>query len=227
MHRKYCVFDGEFEQFLFLDLDILIFQPLDYVFDKLEEYDFVVHDFQRKTSMRLGEVNYYAEVFGDICSSIEELANRFHCSGFWESKKEIINEQDLDYFLSELSKGDIKIFRSWLSEQTKLNYMTMKKQVKLYNFTLDENSPYNTGSNITSSHFEDRDHILYDYDKKLTYLHYMGVKNDRLARLCQWYQLHLPNNLLLMKLADKILKWQIADIPYKDIFLYYRFLQKR
>jgi hypothetical protein len=224
MHRKYCAFDGPFEKFLYLDLDTLVFQPLDHVFDKLDEFDFVVHDYQRKTSLRLKEVDYYFEVFKDVYPTTDALANRFHCGGFWASKRKAINEKDLEYFLEELSNGDIKIFRSWLSEQTKLNYMTVKKNLKLYNFTLDESSEYNTGVCITSSHFEEKNHVLYDKGKKLTYLHYMGIKNDRLRRLCEWEKRKLPFKDKLVYLADKLYKWQISNIPYREIFLYYRFI---
>lgn len=226
MHRKYCAFDGDFDKFIFFDVDTLAFQPLNHIFSKLDEYDFVVHDFQRKTSLRLGEVKYYSEIFKDVYGSEEAVENRFHCGGFWASKRGIINDKDLEYFLEELAKGDIKIFRTWLSEQTKLNYMTIKKKLKLYNFTLDESSEYNTGVCITSDHFEDKDRILYDRGKKLTYLHYMGVKNERLQKLCQWRKMHLPNSNWLMYWADKLFKWQIRGIPYKEIFLYYRFMRK-
>src|SRR5919202_1639494 len=46
MHRKYCAFDGDFKKFIFLDVDTLVFQPLAHILSKLDEYDFVVHDFQ-------------------------------------------------------------------------------------------------------------------------------------------------------------------------------------
>lgn len=226
MHRKYCAFDGVFDKFVFLDLDTLVFQSLDHIFKKLDEYDFVVHDYQRITSIRLKEVDYYFEVFQDMYSK-EALANRFHCGGFWASKRGVINEQDIQYFLQELANGDIKIFKTWLSEQTKLNYMTVKKNLSLYNFTLDETSDYNTGVCITSTHFEDKNHILYDKGKKLTYLHYMGIKNERLRRLCQWEKMNLPFRKQLAYFVDKLYKWQISTIPYQDIFLYYRFLDER
>ncbi len=204
----------------------MVFQSLDHVFKKLDEYDFVVHDYQRITSIRLKEVDYYFEIFQNMYSH-EALANRFHCGGFWASKRGVIDEQDLEYFLQELAKGDIKIFRTWLSEQTKLNYMTVKKNLSLYNFTLDETSDYNTGVCITSTHFKDKNHILYDKGKKLTYLHYMGIKNERLRRLCQWEKMNLPFRKQLAYFVDKLYKWQISTIPYQDIFLYYRFINER
>ena len=223
MHRKYCAFDGCFDEFIYLDIDTLVFQSLDHVFTKLKEYDFVVHDFQRTTSIRLNEVSYFFEVFKEIYESENALSHRFHCGGFWASKRGVIDEKDLEYFLHELANGDIKIFQTWLSEQTKLNYMTLKKGLTLYNFTLDD-SEYNTGVCITSPHFEEKNHILYDHGKKLTYLHYMGIKNKRLRKLCEWQKIKLPYKNKLIYIADKLFKWQIRSIPYKNIFLYYRFM---
>lgn len=226
MHKRYCAFDGPFDRFVYIDCDTLIFQSLDHVFRKLDEYDFIVHDFQRQTSLKRKEVSHFFEVFKEAYESEEALSRKFHCSGFWGSKKGAIQEKDLEYFLEELANGDIKIFQTWLSEQLILNYMILKKGLKLYNFTQDESSDYNTGVCITSQHFEENNHVLYDQGKKLTYLHYMGIKNERLQKLSQWENSSFPWKNNLMPLADKLFKWQIKNIPYKDIFLYYRFLHE-
>ncbi len=227
MHRRYCAFDGPFERFIYIDSDTLVFQPLDIVFQKLDDYDFIVHDFQRETSLRRKEVSHFFENFQQVYKSEKDIYQRFHCSGFWASKRGAINDNDLDYFLQELANGDVNIFKTWLSEQLILNYMTLKKGLKLYNFTLDENSEYNTGVCITSAHFEEKNHILYDRGKKLTYLHYMGVKNERLRRLCQWEKMNLPYKNKLVPFVDKLFKSQMGSIPYKEIFLYYRFRDNR
>lgn len=231
MHRRYCAFDGTFEKFLYIDTDTLLFQPLDFLFQKLDCFDFVVHDFQRKSSLSKGTVNHFFERLGSDGLSLEAFANRFHCSGFWASKRQAITENDRDYFLNELRGGDISIFRTpskkdnfFLSEQQLLNYMTLKKGLNLYNFTLDSSSQYQTGSCITSNQFIEKEHILYDGGKRLTYLHFMGIKNARLERLCQLASLKLTANPHLLKLSDRLLKSDVATIPYKDLFLYYRFL---
>lgn len=225
-YRKCCAFDGPFERFIYIDCDTIVFQPLDHIFKKLDEYDCVSHDFQRKTSIRKNEVTRFFEIFQGVYKSEEELANQFHCGGFWAYKKGAISDNNLEYFRQELAKGDIKIFSSTFFDDTPvLNYMNLKKGGKLYNFTVDETSQYNTGSCITSLHFEEKDHILYDRGKKLTYLHYMGIQNERLRHLCWWRKMKLPENDTLFYFADKLFKWQLRGIPYKDIFLYYRYLK--
>lgn len=236
MHRKYCAFDGYFDKFIYIDTDTLVFKSLDHIFAKLEDYDLVVHDFQRKTDIKTKTVSYFFEVFSQAYESEESLSHRFHCGGFWASKKKAIDDDDLAYFLEEMSNGDARIFRTpWkrketggyqLSEQNVINYMTMKKNLSLYNFTLDKNSEHKTGCNVTSKHFQEKNHILYDQDKPLTYLHYMGVKNQRIAQLCKLEKMKIPFKNLIYKLGDKFLDWKINTIPYKDIFVYYRFLNE-
>lgn len=227
-YRKFCAFDGPFDRFIYIDCDTLVFQPLAHIFQKLEEYDCVSLDFQRKTSILKNEVSRFFEIFQNQYESESELAKQFHCSGFWAHKKGAIQNDDQEYFHQELAKGEIKIFGSpFFDETSVLNYMNLKKGLKLYNFTTDEASEYNTGSCITSLHFEEKDHILYDRGQKLTYLHYMGIKNDRFRHLSRWRSMKLPENETLFYLADKFLKWQLRGIPYKDIFLYYRFLNTR
>ena len=228
MHRKCCAFDGPFDKFIYIDVDTLVFQPLDHIFNQLNGYDCVSHDFQRKTSIRKKEVAHFFEIFKDEYKSEETLSHQFHCGGFWASKRGAIDEKDLEYFLQELRNGDVKIFSdSFLDDTPILNYMNLKKGLKLYNFTLDEDSKHCTGVCITSPHFEERENVLYDHNKKLTYLHYMGLDNERLRRLCQWQQMNLPYKNRLVYFADKLLKWQIGSIPYKNIFLHYRFMDQR
>lgn len=233
MHRKYCAFDGDFEKFLYIDVDCLVFKSLDHVFDKLDEYEFVVHDFQRKTDLRKGTVDGYFPVFRDRYPSPEILSERFHCGGFWASRRHMLTQEDLAYFLKEAEEGDAKVFSTplandtrFLSEQAVINYMTLKKNLKLHNFTLeDAQSEHRTGCNITSKGFKEEDNILYDKGKRLTYLHYMGVKNQRIQRLCQVGNIKLPFREYVYKLIDKVFKWGISDIPYKNVFLHYRFLK--
>jgi hypothetical protein len=60
-----------------------------------------------------------------------------------------------------------------------------------------------TGCCVTSPHFEALDNILYDKEKRLTYIHYIGLSSSLFTRLCSGENL---------------------DFPYRDIFLHYRYL---
>ena len=225
MYRKCCAFDGPFDQFIYIDCDTLVFQPLDYLFAKLDNYDCVSHDFQRLTSIRKNEVSRFYELFKDNYQSEAELATQFHCGGFWGYEKGKITSDDLDYFYQSIAGGDLKIFAQTFFDDTPvMNYMNLKKGLNLYNVTLDKTSEYNTGSCVTSRHFEEKDQVLYDHGKKLTYLHYMGIKSASLNRLSWWKQMHFPCQETLFRAADKVFDWQLTRIPYKKTFLHYRFL---
>jgi len=221
-HRKYCAFDGPFDRFIFIDCDTLVFQPLDYIFPKLDDYDFIVHDYQRITSVRLQLVGNLWEILKPVYSdryTPDTFADRFHCSGFWSARKGSISTKDLENILQDLKNGEIEAFKEMLTEQNILNYMTLKKQFSLYNFTLDKASKYNTGSCVSSPHFHEKDGVLYDRDLKLSYLHYMGIKNERLQQLVSRTEKNLP-----LDSDDEQTDWKLQNIPYKDIFLHYRFM---
>ncbi|MBD1861637.1 MULTISPECIES: Npun_R2821/Npun_R2822 family protein [Trichocoleus] len=222
--RKYCAFDGEFDKFIFIDCDTLVFRPLNHIFQKLDDYDFIVHDFQRKTSSNKNTIDSFIEVFQDSYGSTDVLSRYFHCSGFWGAKRGAITELDLEVFLQDLASGEIRIFGDKLSEQRLLNYMTLKKLFKPYNLTFDGDSEYCTGVCVTSKHFEEKQHILYDKGKRLTYLHYMGVSNELFGQLCEWQKSKIPFKNALLPITDKLFDRKISSIPYKDVFVHYRFL---
>lgn len=49
-HFRFFGFDQEsiFDEFIYCDADVLVLDTLDYIFEKLQDHDFVVYDFQHK-----------------------------------------------------------------------------------------------------------------------------------------------------------------------------------
>lgn len=90
-------------------------------------------------------------------------------------------------------------------DQTIVNYMMMRSNYAIYNLALRKPKEEKTGCCVTSSHFTDKDHILYDRGKRLTYLHYIGLSSRLFERVCA---------------GENI------DFPYRDIFLHYRYLSE-
>jgi hypothetical protein len=62
-----------------------------------------------------------------------------------------------------------------------------------------------TGCCVTSSHFVNRNDVLFDGDTRLTYIHYIGLSSSLFTRVCN---------------GENI------DFPYRDLFLYYRYLHE-
>lgn len=201
-HRPFCAFDGPFDRFLYIDADALLMKPATEIFQKLDNWDWIVYDFQYKDPSHVYDVSSakLAELFPS-----ERLKKEIFCSGFYASKQGIFTPEKIDWLLEKLRAGEAEVLYVWASDQPILNYMTMRGGLKIYNFAL--NLPKNeiTGNSVTSSHFEAKDGILYDGGKRLTYLHYIGIPSKVFTRICAGENL---------------------DFPYRDIFWHYRYLHE-
>ena len=202
MHRRFCCFDGPFDRFIYLDADILAMNSFDLLFDSLDEYDFVTYDFQYKDLTHVYDVTSerLTEVF-----ERDRLETEIFCAGLYASKKGIFTDQMLADLLSSLQAGDANILYANGPDQSILNYMVMKSGLKAVNLSRTLPAEQRTGCCVTSPHFEERDHILYDQQQQLIYLHYIGVGSQFFRRVCA------GENILF---------------PYRDLFLHYRYLKE-
>ncbi|KAB8331562.1 sugar transferase [Scytonema tolypothrichoides VB-61278] len=202
MHRRFCGFDGPFDKFIYFDADILVLNSLDYIFQQLNQNDFVVYDFQYKDPTHVYNVksNQLLNVF-----PLARIDYEIFCAGMYGSKKGIFNQERRNYLLSQLKQDEAEILYMNAPDQTILNYMVMKSGISSYNFAhhLPENE--RTGCCVTSPHFEARDNILYDKGHPLTYIHYIGLSSQLFTRVCS---------------GENI------DFPYREIFLHYRYLHE-
>ncbi|ARV61657.1 sugar transferase [Nostocales cyanobacterium HT-58-2] len=201
-HRRYCAFDAPFDRFVYMDADTLLMSSLEQIFAQLNQYDWVVYDFQFKDLSHVynSSSTQLRELF-----TPERLQTEIFCSGFYSSKKDIFDVQKRSYLLESLQQGEAEVLYDMAPDQTILNYMVMKSDISSYNFAhhLPENE--RTGCCVTSSHFEARDNILYDKGHRLTYIHYIGLSSKLFSRVCA---------------GENI------DFPYRDIFLHYRYLHE-
>ncbi|MBE8995073.1 Npun_R2821/Npun_R2822 family protein [Microcystis aeruginosa] len=199
-HRRYCAFDGPFDRFIYMDGDTLLMSPLDRVFAQLDNYDCVVYDFQHKDITHVYEVTSpkLLEIF-----SQERLNQEIFCSGFYGSKKGLFDEERRNWLIEQLRAGEAEIVYPMAVDQPLLNYMMMRSNCAISNLALQLPKEERTGCCVTSPHFQALDNILYDKGKRLTYIHYIGLSSSLFTRLCSGENL---------------------DFPYRDIFLYYRYL---
>ncbi|HLO84159.1 MAG TPA: glycosyltransferase [Nostocaceae cyanobacterium] len=200
-HRRLCAFDGPFDQFVYLDADTLVMNSLDLIFEKLTEYDCVVYDFQFKQPDKVYNVKS-PKLLGVF--SAEKLEKEMFCSGFYASKKGIFNKDKIDQLISYLRAGEREILYP-TGDQPVLNYMFMRSGIPICNLSHHLPRERVTGNAVTSKHFEEKDHILYDHGKRLTYLHYIGV----------------PPNV-----TQAVCTGENIDFPYRELFLYYRYLHE-
>ncbi len=199
MHRKFCCFDGPFEKFIYFDADTLLMGPLDSFYQKLDNYDWVANDFQYKS-----DVNYVFdcsnENIGKIFNS-EQIHSQIFCAGWFASKKRVFDSFK-ENLLEKLKAGEAEAMSLRGTDQPLFNYMVLRSGIPFYNFAYDDLA--NTTGNHWSSKFDVVDNVLYDKGRRLTYLHYMSISSSKFTQLCAGVD---------------------VDIPYKDVFLHYRYLK--
>ncbi|MDJ1172842.1 Npun_R2821/Npun_R2822 family protein [Roseofilum capinflatum] len=202
MHRRFCAFDEDspLEKFIYCDGDVLVLNQLDFVFDRIKDQEFVVYDFQYKDLTHV--YNIHSEKVGKIFPQ-ERLSSEIFCAGFYGSKRGLFPQETREWLLQQLESGEAEILYPNGPDQSILNYMTMRSDRPAYNFSLQLPKEQTTGCSVTSPHFEQRGHLLYDKGVQLTYLHYIGISSKVFTRLCA---------------GENI------DFPYRDIFLHYRYL---
>ncbi|AFZ58831.1 sugar transferase [Anabaena cylindrica FACHB-243] len=201
-HRRYCAFDAPFDRFVYMDADTILMSSLDHIFTQLSHHDWVVYDFQFKD---LSHVYSLSSTKLKELFTPERLQTEIFCSGFYGSKKDIFPEPNREMILDFLRQGEAEVLYDMAPDQTILNYMVMRLGLSNYNFALELPADQTTGCSVTSLHFENRDQILYDKGNRLTYLHYIGLSSKLFHRVCT---------------GENI------DFPYRDIFLYYRYLHE-
>lgn len=204
-NHRYVGFDqaAPFERFIYLDADTLVMQPLGFMFERLDHAEVVVYDFQFKDLSHIFNVESTKPqaLFGQA-----RLETEIFCSGCYASKRGLFPPAQLNWLVEQLSQGDSDVLYRGAPNQSLLNYMILKSELTVHNMALERRSQGKaTGNAVTSRHFEVKDHILYDGDNRLTYLHFIGMSSKIFKRLCSGENL---------------------DFPYWDVFLHYRYLHE-
>jgi len=200
MHRKFCCFDGPFDKFVYFDCDTLLMGSLDYIYQKLDEFDWVANDFQYKS-----DLNYVfdlsspklAEVF-----NLGKLHSHIFCAGWFAAKKGILNQNNSNQLLENLISGEAEILSLRGTDQPLFNYLVARSGISFYNFAYHQ--PAGVTGNHWSSQFDVIDYVLYDKGRRLTYLHYMSISAAKIHQLCAG---------------------EDVEIPYRNVFLHYRYLK--
>jgi hypothetical protein len=200
MHRKFCCFDGPFDKFVYFDADTLLMGTLDYIYQKLDDFDWVANDFQYKSNF-----NYVFDLSSEKLPhifNIDQLQSRIFCAGWFASKKSILNRNNSAKLLEKLTSGEAEILSLRGTDQPLFNYLVARSNISFYNFAYAQ--PKQVTGNHWSSQFDVIDYILYDKGRRLTYLHYMSISSVKFTQLCAG---------------------EDVDVPYRDLFLYYRYLK--
>ena len=209
LQRRLAVFDGIFDKFVFYDGDSLAMKPINDVDEKLETYDFVFDDWEHKKPENVAALNISVIDKTDLYKA-ENIRNKLHCASFFGSKRGLFSSNEMSLMKQRLiEEREIEWINGhgWWDDAFLFNYMTLRCERPLFNFTLSPNGQDRTGNCADADPFVNIDHVLYNEDglKPIHRIHYMNYSSSDFASLCQG---------------------EDVNIRYRDEFLYYRFLKE-
>jgi hypothetical protein len=183
--RKLACWFGPFEQFLYIDTDVVVFEPIIRTLKHLEHYDFVCCDYQHKT----GIANVFRQDL--VKANVFPQTDLFHVfnSGFWASKRHLFTESELFSLFDECAQNASYFdFSKRASDQPILNYLVLKKIPNRCN--LARQSKRCPGNWAGRSHFRDMGSALFDpnVQRRLKYLHWAGI---RISPGCNYWSIWL------------------------------------
>ena len=170
--RKLVAWFGPFDEFLYIDTDIIVFDRIARAIGYLSQCDFLCCDFHHKGR---GLKDIFADDFPEKgIFAAETLQRDVFNSGFWGSRKGVLSLEQMETLLRECAAHrEYFDFSRGTTDQPILNYLVLKAMPRRLN--LIRSPEYGAGSWGGSPHFEAKDGILYDKGKRLTYLHWAGT----------------------------------------------------
>ncbi|BAU63188.1 hypothetical protein STA3757_05460 [Stanieria sp. NIES-3757] len=171
--RKHACWFGEFDEFLYIDTDIVVFEKIIDNLKYLSDYDFLCCDYQHKSGIK----NVFSsKIIEAQVIQPHEIKDTFN-SGFWATKKGLITQTEIQNIFAECAAHpEYFDFSQKVSDQPIFNYMVLTRIKKRFNLVhREEKAP---GSWAGSPHFKIKDHVLFDPDtnQSLQYLHWAGIK---------------------------------------------------
>ena len=171
--RKQACWFGEFDEFLYIDTDIVVFDRIIDYLDYFADYDFLCCDYQHKG----GITNVFTpKVFEDGVFTDAEIQDIFN-GGLWASKKNLLSEEDLYASFAECAAHpEYFDFSQKTSDQPIINYTILKRVDRRFNLVRrPQGCP---GSWAGSPHFQRQGNQLIDPKSglKVEYLHWAGIR---------------------------------------------------
>lgn len=171
--RKQACWFGPFEEFLYIDTDIVVFEKISDNLNYLKDYDFICCDYQHAGGIK----NVFSpKILEDQIFSEADLKDMFN-GGFWGSKKGLLSEDDLYATFAECAAHpEYFDFSQKTSDQPIINYMILKRIQRRFNIVRrDGKGPGNWAG---SPHFVMQGDQLTDprVNQPLQYLHWAGIR---------------------------------------------------
>jgi hypothetical protein len=171
--RKQACWFGSFDEFLYIDTDIVVFEKIIDNLNYLATSDFICCDYQH-----LGGIKnvFTPHVLKEQVFTNVEVQDIFN-GGFWGAKKNLVSEDDLYTIFAECAAHpEYFDFSEKTSDQPIINYMLLKRIKKRFNIVKREGKA--PGNWAGSPHFQVQGNMLFDptVNQTLQYLHWAGIR---------------------------------------------------
>lgn len=171
--RKQACWFGSFDEFIYIDTDIVVFEKISNNFNYLNNYDFICCDYQYSGGIQ----NVFTDkIIENNIFSLTEVQDVFN-GGFWGSKKHLISEKILyETFFECAAHPEYFDFSQKTSDQPIINYMILKHIPRRFNIVRrPDGAPGNWAG---SKHFKTQGNQLIDpnVNQPLQYLHWAGIR---------------------------------------------------
>ncbi|MER3491711.1 MAG: methionine synthase [Mastigocladus sp. ERB_26_2] len=171
--RKQACWFGPFDEFLYIDTDIVVFEKIIDNLKYLNHVDFICCDYQH-----LGGIQnvFTSKVIEEKIFTENELKDIFN-GGFWGAKKKFISKQDLyETFTECAAHPEYFDFSQKTSDQPIINYMLLKRIPRRFNIVRREGKA--PGNWAGTPNFQIKEHVLFDptVNQPLQYLHWAGIR---------------------------------------------------
>ncbi|MDJ0616924.1 MAG: methionine synthase [Calothrix sp. MO_192.B10] len=171
--RKQACWFGPFEEFLYIDTDIVVFEKIIDNLNYLSQTDFICCDYQH-----LGGITnvFTPKIIEDNVFNETEVKDIFN-GGLWGSKKNLISENDLyETFAECAAHPEYFDFSQKTSDQPIINYMRLQRIPRYFNIVRREGQA--PGNWAGTPHFQQQGNILVDptVNQPLQYLHWAGIR---------------------------------------------------
>lgn len=171
--RKQACWFGPFDEFLYIDTDIVVFEKIIDNLNYLATTDFISCDYQH-----LGGIKnvFSPQVLTEKVFTEAEVKDIFN-GGFWGSKKNLVSENDLYATFAECAAHpEYFDFSEKTSDQPIINYMLLKRIPRRFNIVNREGKA--PGNWAGSRHFQAEAEMVFDpkVNQPLQYLHWAGIR---------------------------------------------------
>jgi hypothetical protein len=171
--RKQACWFGEFDEFLYIDTDIVVFEKIADRLNYLKEYDFICSDYQHAGGIQ----NVFTpQVIQNNVFDEDTLKDIFNC-GFWGAKRDLMTETILhDTFVECAAHPEYFDFSQKTSDQPIINYLILKRIQRRINLVkMPEKGPGNWAGSKNFICEGDR-LIDINVNQPLQYLHWAGIR---------------------------------------------------